>query len=335
MIAVQEVLMKNIIPEGFLKRYRKGKKGAVIFLPLTVGFLRLKYTIEGKLPFLHYIAFVSHPTDAAHVIGIQLEFNLAAEEEDEQVAVIAEQGASGIQWYGGEEHLANPHGNKSIPPKTRKISLDAWVDEYIDKMINPSTEILADIKEHFDINTIIAQIRAGDEKAAERFCKECTPQTDEEISLVLALLTGSLSNTDGEFVFACAEPLKRAVTGHKRILEELTSLLESGSITHDYDRSEIYEIIVTLSGAADSELINRWIVMCKAVLAEKGLTALYTINEGHLFEALTAMESPNEQLMHFFADVMAQVKSASQEIRNEVQDLHFYGAMRRASRKHA
>ena len=70
-------------------------------------------------------------------------FNLEmclSEYEGDIITYITENGQSGLQWANGGAYWGHVYDDDTGPVSVRKIGVDAWVDEYIAKMINPSKE---------------------------------------------------------------------------------------------------------------------------------------------------------------------------------------------------
>jgi hypothetical protein len=128
---------KNSIPKGFLATYRRGRENGVVYLPLAQGFLKLEY---GHPPLLFLVSYVLDDNDDAIAIGMRLEMNLGEDGEGESVTWISENGVSGLQWSGGEVIWGHAYDDESPPAPGRRIGLSEWVDECLEKMINPSPE---------------------------------------------------------------------------------------------------------------------------------------------------------------------------------------------------
>ncbi len=131
---------RNIIPKGFLKTYRAGKKHDVTYLPLELGFLKLEYGLYEDPELLGLVSFVLDRADDAIAIGSRLEMNLSIDEQSDEVTYISENGVSGLQWSDGEVIWGHTYDDDSAPSPGRKVSLGQWVDEMIDVMVNPSEE---------------------------------------------------------------------------------------------------------------------------------------------------------------------------------------------------
>lgn len=131
---------QNSLPRGFLKTYRKGEKQEVKYIPLKLGFLKLEYGLYDNPGILGLVSFVMDESDDAIAIGARLEMMLSDDHEGEEVTCISEMGVSGLQWSNGEVIWGHTYDDDSAPSGGRKIGLDAWIDECIETMINPSEE---------------------------------------------------------------------------------------------------------------------------------------------------------------------------------------------------
>lgn len=131
---------RNVIQKGFLGTCRRGEKHGVIYLPLALGFLKLEYGLYGTPETLCLVSFVLDKSKDAVAIGSRLEMSLQGDRRGEEVTYISENGVSGLQWSGGEVLWGHTYDDDSAPSPGRKISLDDWIDECVDKMINPSEE---------------------------------------------------------------------------------------------------------------------------------------------------------------------------------------------------
>jgi hypothetical protein len=129
---------RNVIPKGFLETYRFSKKDEVKYLELATGFLKLEYGLYDDPGVLCLVSFVLDKSDEAMAIGPRLEMNLNEFRTGEQATFITEFGVSGLQWSGGEVIWGHTFDDDLAPEPGRKISLDDWIDECIDAMINPS-----------------------------------------------------------------------------------------------------------------------------------------------------------------------------------------------------
>jgi hypothetical protein len=131
---------KNKIPKGFLKKHRTGVKGAVRYLPLDSGFLKLEYDEDMDHGMLYLVSFVLDRDKDAMAVGCRLEMTLFDDDEGDVVTYIAESGVSGLQWAHGGVYWGHTYDDDTGPVPVRRIGLDEWVDECIDKMINPPQE---------------------------------------------------------------------------------------------------------------------------------------------------------------------------------------------------
>lgn len=128
------------MPKGFLRTYRKGAKGAVRYLSLDFGFLKLEYDEDTDPGRLYLVSFVLDQDIDAMAVGCRLEMILSDDDEGSIVTYIAENGVAGLQWAHGGVYWGHTYDDDTGPGTIRKISLDKWVDECIDTMINPSRE---------------------------------------------------------------------------------------------------------------------------------------------------------------------------------------------------
>jgi hypothetical protein len=131
---------KNKIPEGFLKNYQNDKKNEIKYIRLETGFLKLEYGLYNNPGVLCLVSFVLDKNEDAIAIGSRLEIILNDGGENDEVTFISENGVSGLQWSNGEVIWGHTYDDDSAPGPGRKISLDDWIDECIDSMINPDDE---------------------------------------------------------------------------------------------------------------------------------------------------------------------------------------------------
>jgi hypothetical protein len=74
-------------------------------------------------------------------VGCRLEMALAGNEEEEEVVTyITENGVSGLQWAHGGVYWGHVYDDDTGPVSVRMVELDEWVDECIEKMINPGQQ---------------------------------------------------------------------------------------------------------------------------------------------------------------------------------------------------
>jgi hypothetical protein len=125
----------NSIPKGFLKKYRKGKAGEVLYLELQKGFLRLEYGLYDDPLILCLVSYVKSKRKDAIAIGNRLELSLNDDYGDE-VTFMSEMGVSGLQWSNGEVIWGHTYDDDSSPSPGRKVDLDAWIDDCIKSMIS-------------------------------------------------------------------------------------------------------------------------------------------------------------------------------------------------------
>ena len=140
--------LKNSLPKGFLKKYRIVEKEGVKYIALNSGYLKLEYDkFEEDQPVLFLASFVLKKNKYAVALGNRLEFSISKNEnENDEVTFISEYGVSGLQWSNGRVFWGHTYDDDSPPPPGRKINLDEWVDECIDRMINPSDDLLEEYR---------------------------------------------------------------------------------------------------------------------------------------------------------------------------------------------
>ena len=321
--------MKNTIAPGFLKKYRCGKDAEPVYVPLAAGFLRLEYGGDLAPHLLSLVSFTSAPTLYSKAVGPRLECALSSDEKGEEVTCMEEEGVSGLQWAGGEVSWGHTFEDDSAPAEGRKVELGDWVDECLQKMINPPQEVLSGMLEGFDLKGSIEKLKDGDEDVRDRFWKLCSPSTEEETALVLELVkTG-----DGDLIFSCANPLMRASAGGALILDELTGALERGIIKRDYDISCVHEVLHARAGEAGPEVAGRWLALLKAAFEKKGPGSFQAINEGHLFAALAGLRRPPAEVTAFLKEAVSKVASSSASERDGVKGLTFYKEAEKAAGK--
>lgn len=304
-----------------------------MYIALDTGFLRLEYDPDGEPPLLFRVAFVAGKSRFSPAIGNLLELSLDPGGDGDTVTFIAEEGVSGVQWSGGRAFWGHTYDDDSPAGDGEEIGLGAWIDRCIDRMINPSGEILDDMKMRYDPAMDIAAIRAGDEKAGDRFWKKCSPATEEETAVVLDVLRYAVEKEDGDMLFTCGNPLKRATAGVARILENVTEILEKDEVVSDFDRSELQELLAVHAAGADGSLARRWMTLCGKSLRDKGPEALHAINEGNLFSALAVVPEPGGDVLDFLNDVVSQVETAAPEIRGDVEGLRFFQSVKKAAQR--
>lgn len=304
--------MKNTIPKGFLKQYRYGDGEEFGYIILAAGFLRLEYDTEAPRPLLSRVSFVAAPNPFSNAIEEQLECNLSFDGADDEITFIKETGVSGTQWCDGQVRWGHTYDDENDTlPEGRKIALDEWVDECIEKMINPSPKILRGITKGYNLKNKAEQIKSGNETASEDFWKNCNPATEEDVALTLEILQEAIERNDGNALFSCCNPLKRASIGQTIILDALTSLLEKNRVANDFDRSELHEIIEAHATCADKELEKRWLNLCKKAYKQYGPEFFQVIYAGHLIGALTKVKAIDTATLDFFKDIVAGAKSKS------------------------
>ncbi|MBN1898627.1 MAG: hypothetical protein JW827_07600 [Spirochaetes bacterium] len=138
--------MKNEMPEGFLQKYRNGKRKEVKYIPLKLGFLKLEYDVCDNPGILSLVSFVLEDNDEAMAVGPRLEMNLTPDATGDVVTFITENGVSGLQWSNGRVFWGHTYDDDSPPSEGKTISLEEWIDECVDKMINPDDDEIAERK---------------------------------------------------------------------------------------------------------------------------------------------------------------------------------------------
>jgi hypothetical protein len=124
---------KNTIPKSFLSDHKSGPKNKTLFLPLNSGFLRIKYDDDGSIAMLHYVQ-----TKGGSPVGAGLEWGGS---NGETVTFITEMGVSGTQWNNGEVFWGTTFETDDGPMSpNRKVDLETWINECLEKMINPTQE---------------------------------------------------------------------------------------------------------------------------------------------------------------------------------------------------
>lgn len=131
---------RNKLTKGFLKTYRTGNDNEVKYIKLATGYLKLEYGLYDTPTILSLVSFVLDTSEDAIAVGMRLEMNLQDDHTGDEVTYISENGVSGLQWSGGEVIWGHTYDEDSPPGPGRKITLDDWIDECIDGMINPSDE---------------------------------------------------------------------------------------------------------------------------------------------------------------------------------------------------
>lgn len=119
---------------GFLARYRRGEPGALEFLAVGHGFLRL--VREEDEGWLERVEFVREATEDALPVGEQLELELSDGAWPEQATFIERNAISGLQWEGGVVrwgHTLDDEGPGAA--RGERVGLDAWVDRCVARMI--------------------------------------------------------------------------------------------------------------------------------------------------------------------------------------------------------
>jgi len=321
----------NSIEPGYLQKVLTGNGLEFVFLKLNTGYLRLQYDIETSPPLLIRISFVSSHNPYSHAIGNLLEFTRSSTPEDITVTFIEETGVSGEQWYAGRAAWGHTFEDESPASEGEKIGLSAWVDRCLHLMINPPQPILREIKKSYNPAADIEAVKAGDDKALNRFWKKCSPASEKEAALVLELLLHSVKEKDGEILFTCCDPLKRAAAGIPSILDTITGILETGAVSADYDRSELHEVLAVHAAGADASLSARWMEICDKSFSEKGVQSLHPVHEGWLFIALARAPEPVERVTFFLRRVAEAVEQAPAGDYEDVRELHSFREIKKAA----
>lgn len=319
----------NSFPPGFIEKYRKGSCDSVEYISLDTGFLRIEYAGEEGDSLLSRVSFTAAKSKHSPAIGEVLEFSLSPDGADDVVTFIGDMNISGIQWANGEVQWGHTYEDETYPSDGKKIDLSTWIDECIVKMINPSPKILANMKKGYHVSRDIDGIKNGINSARERLWQKCSPSSAEETSLVLGLLDFAIENNDGDLIFSCCDPLKRATEGIEDILDRVTSWIEKGLPGSDYDRSEMQEILAVHADYGNGELARRWISLCRSSLDDKGVESLHIINEGSLFTAIASVPEVDSELIDFLKSVVSLVESIPQGERNGADALQCFSLMKK------
>ncbi len=314
----------NRVPSGFLNKYRTGNDESAVYIDLESGFLRLEYAENGDHFILSRVSFVMSKSLYSSAIGNVLECDLSPDNdcEDDVVTFIGETGVSGLQWARGEEHWGHTYDDETDRSAGKKIDLNVWFDECIAKMINPSLKTLESINRGYNLKKDLADIKSGRSDARERLWQKCSPAAEEDAVAVLELLGEGISDDDGDLIFTCCDPLKRASAGIDRILADVTSWLEKGLPESDYDRSELQEILAAHAAEAGNDIAERWAVLCGKALEEKGADSLHAINEGSLFMALASVKDPDAKVLDMLKKTLSVVESSPAAVRDGVEGLN-------------
>ena len=286
-------------------------------IALSIGFLRLEYDIEEAQPLLSRVSFVTAPNIFSNAIEELLEFNLSPDNAYDEVTFITEMGVSGTQWSDGQVRWGHTYDDDDATPQEgKKIELDLWVDQCIEIMINPSQKILNEIKKGYNLKENLELIKSGDEKATNNFWKNCNPATKDDVKLTLEILHYATNGKDGNALFICSNPLKRASTEQILILEDITLILENNNVSNEFDRSERQEILEAHASYANKELEERWLKLCEKSYNNIGLEFLQTIHEGHLTNALTKINKKSDSTIDFYKKIVSQVESKNNKMEN-------------------
>jgi len=323
----ENVELKNSVPLGFIEKYRIGNGDDLVFIPLASGFLRLEYLIEDDIPLLNKVAFVATASKHSSIIGRLLELSLGR--NSETATYMDEQGLSGIQWTGGSTSWGHVFDGDCYSER-EKIELDEWIDRCIEKMINPEKYNLADICKHYDPTMDIPLLKSDDPQARNRFWNKCSPATGKELDQILDLLKNAVKTKDDDILFYCSDPLKRASADIPRLLDTITGLLEGDKITYWYERSVLQEVLEAHALTGNGTIAQRWMMLCKKALTEKGPEAFFAKNEGELFMALTRVPDPGVKVLNFFREAVDKVNAAPPEVRQEIEELFFFNQIKKA-----
>ncbi|MBN1411827.1 MAG: hypothetical protein JW969_13345 [Spirochaetales bacterium] len=139
--------IQNSFPKGFLKKYNFSDKKEIKFIQLSTGFLKLDYHTDNDIAFLGIVSFVLKDKEDSFALGNRLKFIFSSIGNSyETVTFISENGVSGTQWHNGKVIWGHTYDDDSQPSKGCEISLDDWIDECIDIMINPDDELVDEYK---------------------------------------------------------------------------------------------------------------------------------------------------------------------------------------------
>lgn len=319
----------NNVPDNFFARFRTAGDGETVFFPLAVGFLRLEYDDTEAPALLARVAFTQTATEHARPEGLVLECTLDPEGREDTVTFIAAEGVAGTQWADGVVRFGHTYEDGTPGTEGRRISLGAWVDECLQKMVNPGPEKLARIARGYDLADNMDKLRAGDDRARDAFWKRCAPRDGAEAGLVLELLAHAVRG-DGDLLFACCDPLKRARAGQTLILEKVTALLEGGDVPADYDRTELQEVLRSHAVHAAPAVAERWLMLCRSAFRNKGPQLLQAINEGALLEALLIAPGTATLCGAFFRELLDTIMSQPAAARRELEGLVVHGKICKA-----
>ena len=114
---------------GFLKKFKNGPNGEVVYAPHKDGFLRLLYEDDGCI---YQCAFVKEHGAVPSKNQPQLYFVWV----NNFVTFKSENSMGGRQWNGGSVYSGTtlePDDDAPIPAE-QTLTLDEWVDECIDEM---------------------------------------------------------------------------------------------------------------------------------------------------------------------------------------------------------
>jgi hypothetical protein len=127
----------NAVDKNFLEKNHEGKEMEIIYYPLNLGFLKLEYGLFDNPGILSLVSFVLDDIEDAIAVGPRLEMCLSQDDAESVVTFITENGVSGLQWLDGEVTWGHTYDDDSSASDGKKIGLGEWIDECIDKMINP------------------------------------------------------------------------------------------------------------------------------------------------------------------------------------------------------
>ncbi len=115
---------KNSVNKGFLKEYRNGKPNEIKYIPLSFGFIKLRYGYSDDPKNLSAASFVLDKNEYSPALGMTLEFSLNENGLNDTATYIPENGISGFQWSNGEVFRGHTYDDDTAPSNGRIISLE-------------------------------------------------------------------------------------------------------------------------------------------------------------------------------------------------------------------
>ena len=115
--------------KGFLKQFKEGPKGEVVYTPLKEGFLRLLYEDDGRI---YQAAFVKER--GADPVGDQPQLYFVW--VNNFVTFKSENSMGGRKWSGGSVSTGTTLEMDDDGPVSseKTATLDDWVDECVEEM---------------------------------------------------------------------------------------------------------------------------------------------------------------------------------------------------------